>query len=380
MPTGTITVYDLTVGEIVDMDPMIYHLSPLDLPFTAGIGADGALLLPVEPGTQIEFDWQDDEHLIPRSTLGAASTTGDGFIQLSAAAERLKFSTGDFLKVVKAGGSEIMRVTGYSVTTATILLVTRGYDGTTATNYAGTEVVIGLGTGLAEGSDPEDPRSSDRVANSNFMQIFGPTAIKSSGTAQVVPRYGVQNEHTYQIAKRQREQRIQVENALIYGRKTNSTTTEIRSMGGCDYYITTNVDATSTQLTVTKIQTNQQNAFDRGGVPDILMASPLSLNDLNETTDTARVRQEIVDGRRGRQPVTVVTTEFGDITVVRNRWVHKFHAFGLRRQGLARKVLRPQHMTPLAKTGDSDKVQILSEESFKCKGEEHMFKMTALSY
>lgn len=380
MPTGTITSYDLTVGVKVNMDEAIYLLSALDSPMITGMDADGLSVIGTAPVDQIEFSWMDEEILTPRSTLGAASTTGDAFLQLSAAADRLKFSTGDLLKVVKAGGSEIIRVTGYSVTTATILLVSRGYDGTTATNYAGTETVIGLGTALAEGSDPEAARSQDRVSNSNFTQIFGPTLLQLSGTEQVITKYGVNSEYAHQLFNRMKENVISRENAFVYGRKSNSTTTEIRSTGGLDFYITTNVDSTSTQLTEAKIHTQQQACFNRGGVWDRLMANPKSLTDLNDVTNTTRVRQEVQDYKRGRMPVLEVQTEFGVVTVVRNRWVHPFHAFGFSRENVVRRVLRPLIVEKLAKTGDSDKTQLLCEEGLEVKGEEHMAKFTGLTY
>src|SRR5688572_11372696 len=184
MPTGLVTAYDLTVGTKVNIDEAIYVLSPIDSPMISGLDSDGLSVIGSAPVDQIRFDWMDEEILTPRAKLGAASTTGDAFLTLAAAADRLKFSTGDVVRVMLAGSTEVIRVTGYSVTTATILLVTRGYDGTTATGYAGTETVIGLGTALAEGSDPEAARSADRATSYNMTQIFGPTLIHMSGTEQ----------------------------------------------------------------------------------------------------------------------------------------------------------------------------------------------------
>lgn len=385
MPTGLVSAYDLTVGVKVNMDEAIYVLSPIDSPMITGLDADGLSVCGSAPVDEIEFSWMDEELLIPRTKLSAASTTGDAFLTVQSANDRLKFSTGDLIKVVRTtvgvGLNEIIRVTGYSVTTATILLVTRGYDGTTANSYASGDTVIGLGSALAEGSDPEAARSLDRVANSNFTQIFGPTPIHMSATEQLVSKYGVSNEFNRQVFNRMRENVVAREDAAIYGRKTNSTTTEIRSTGGLDFFITTNVNTTATQITVTSLESLQQMGFNLGGVFDRLAANPKSLVDLNSTTDTSRVRQEIVDARRGRVPVMTVFTEFGPVTVVRNRWVHPQHAFGFSREGVVRRVLRPLVLERLAKTGDADKAQIVCEEGWEIKGEEHMGKFSgALGY
>src|SRR5690606_19819989 len=114
------------------------------------------------------------------------ATTGDTVLTV-ASGERLRFSTGDALLI----GSEQVRVTGYG-NTADTLLVSRAYASTTAgTIPAGTDIV-NLGANLPEGSDPEDPRATDRTGRYNLTQIFGPTSVIVSGTEQVVRKYGIQ--------------------------------------------------------------------------------------------------------------------------------------------------------------------------------------------
>ena len=66
--------------------------------------------------------------------------------------------------------------------------------------------------------------------------------------------------------------------------------------------------------------------------------------------------------------------------IVRNRWVHPFDAWGIKREGVVRRILRPFQFEMLAKTGDSQSGQILCEEGLEVKGEKHMFRMNALVY
>lgn len=376
--SGLTTAYDLTVGVVVNMDETIYMISPMDSPLISGLASDGLSVLSTNPVDEIQFFWMEEEILTPRSALNGAVTTGDTFITLTTG-ERLKFSTGDLIRIVKAGATEILRVTGLG-STAETLTVTRGYDSTTATNYASLAVVIGLGTALAEGSNPENSRQRDRSQVDNYTQIFGPTKITMSRTEQNVRKYGVPNEYTKQLYNRITENTISREQAILYGRKTNSTTTKIRSMGGLDYYITTNTDSTNTQLTDLVIQTNQQTCYNAGSLPDRLLVNPASLKDLNTVADTSRVRQYMDDPKRGRVAVMEVWTEFGVLPMVRNRWVHPFHAFAIKRDSCPRRIFAGLQMTRLAKTGDSDETMIVCEESLEVKGQRHMFKMTALSY
>lgn len=377
---GTNTAYDLTAGVKVNMDEAIYLLSPIDTPMLTGMGSDGLSVLSSAPVDQKAFSWQDEEILTPESTLAGAVVTADGEIVVQANHQE-RFSTGDLLQVMKVGASafEYVRVTGYSATTADTLLVSRGYNSTTATTYASGSVVVGIGTTLAEGSDPENARSTDRDLRTNYTQIFGPTKVAMSRTMQRISRYGVPSEFNHQLMRRLQELNIHRERTILYGRAADDTSNKIRSTGGINHFLSTNVDTTSTEITVTSIESNLANCYDAGGLPDRFIANPKSLSDLNSTADTARVRQEIMDGRRGREAVTVVTTEYGDLAIVRNRWVYPGHAFAIKRDNVIRRVLDPVVFETLAKTGDADSGQLVGEEGYEVKGQSHMFKLVNLT-
>lgn len=375
--TGLATAYDLTIGVEVDMDEAIWMLGFADSPMITGVAADGLSVISTKPAHATEIAWMDDELLTPRTLLNGAATTGDTVITITTG-DRTRFSTGDVLKIAKAGASETLRITGYG-TTAETLLVTRAYTGT-ATNYADASRVIGLGTALPEGSDPERARVRDRAQNTNLTQIFGPTSIHLSATEQVIRKYGVPNEFSRQVFHRMQENVQAREQAFLYGVRSNSTTTKIRTMGGIFYYLTSNVDSTSTQLTVAKIQARGQAAFNKGGAPDRLMASPIALTDLTDASNTSIIRTEMMDSRRGRVPVSQVWSEFGPVTVVRNRYMLPTDAVLFRREQIVRRPLRPLVYQTLAKTGDADKGQIVCEESLEVKGANQAAVFTGLSY
>lgn len=370
--------YDLTVGVIVNMDEAIYMLSPDDTPLLTGMGADGLSVLSTAPVDEVQFSWMHDSILTPRSTLAAQIITADTGIVV-ASGDQSKFSTGDSIMVAKAAGDEILRVTGYSATTADTLLVSRALSGS-ATTYATSAVVVALGTALPEGDDPEAPRKVDRVEVTNVTQIFGPTLIRLSATEQIVRKYGVSNEFAHQTMGRMKENAIAREQAFLYGRRTNSATTKIRTTGGLEQYIATNVDATNTQLTVATLNTNLSTTYNKGGIPDRLIANPIAFADLNDLANTSIVRTTIEDSRRGRVRVASVETEYGSLTMVRDRWVLGTDAFAIRRDQVVRRVMRPLVLERLAKTGDSDQAQIVCEEGLEVKGESHFFRYNSLAY
>jgi len=374
---GKLSSYDLTNGLIVNMDEAIYMYSPEELPLLTGMASDGMSVLSQRPLDQVEFNWLDERNLAPRSTISAttAVVTADTTINV-AAGDGIKFSTGDVLTIRKSGASEVVRVTAISTDALT---VTRALTGT-AVSYAAGAVIIGLGTALAEGSDPELFRADDTSKNTNCTQIFGPTAIQLTGTARVVPRYGIPDSWAHNLHLRTFENSQSREQAFLYGQYYNSTTTKIRTTGGLGYFITTNVDSTSTQLTVLKVQSNLQTCYNAGGLPDRLIVNPNSLLDLNDIGNTSIVRTTVEDPKRGRISTSFVETEYGSLPIVRNRWVHPFDAFGIKRDLVTRRILRPLVFESLAKTGDSDKGQIVCEEGLQVKGQKHMFRMNALTY
>lgn len=373
---GQVTSYELTAGVKVNFDEMIYLISPTDLPMTLGVDADGSMVVRTQPVDQTVFYWQDEEILTPRAALATNATTGTTDLTV-ATGEALRFATGDIVRVIKAGAaSEVLTVAGVSNATVTVV---RAVNSTTATNLATGDVLVGIGTYLAEGSDPENFRSRDRDVRSNYTEIFGPYKIQMSRTERSISKYGVNDEWAKQVYNRTRELMIRVEQALIYGTKVNDTNNRKRASGGLLHFLTTNVNATSTQLTLANITTLQQTCYNAGDVPLVLMANPAALADLNDTENTSRLRVVETDSRRGRARVQVLDTEFGSTSIVRNRWCAPMHAFLLKPEGIIRRQLDPLQYESLAKTGDADKAQIVMEEGFEIKGYQHMAALTNLT-
>lgn len=371
------TAYDLTIGVKVNMDEAIYLLSPQDTPLLTGVGADGMTLIASAPVDQIEFTWMHDTILTPRSALGALITGGQNFLTV-AAGDLTKFSTGDVITLQVTGNTtEHLRITGYGTTTDS-LTVTRAYAGTAMT-YATSAIIVGVGTALAEGSTPETARTVDRTQVSNLTQIFGPTKLDMSRTEQQVSKYGISNEWTHQLMGRMQENAIAREQAYLYGQKTQSTTTKIRTTAGLRSFIATNV-TTATALNTTSLLAVQLAGYNRGGFADVVMANPVALTDLNDITNASIVREMVDNPMRGRTRVSFVDTEFGSVLMARNRWMMPDDAIGFNREQVVRRVLQPLIFERLAKIGDSDQGQIVCEEGLEVKGESHLWLMNSLAY
>ncbi len=382
--SGSVTSYDLAVGVKINMDELIYMISPVDSPFINGIGTDGRQLLASSPTDQTEFKWMDEELLLPRAQAAGTGAAGAGDTDITvSAADSYKFQVGDLLNVGEEDATvngAVKRITAINNTTG-VIDVSDWTNGSVwpETTAAHQDTIICLGTALVEGSDPGTARSADRTIRSNYTQIFGPTPVHMTRTEQQITRYGVSDEFAKQLYGRSVENVITREQAYLYGKKNDDSSNKRRSTGGLMDFITTNTDSSSTTLTTSALESLMQKCYNAGGIPDLLIANPASFADLNDTTNTSTVRHVIDDPRRGRVPVMSVFTEFGETQCVRNRWMHSESAFVVQKDGVSRRVMQPLVVEPLAKTGDSDKVQIVCEEGLQVKGEAHMARFTNLT-
>ena len=380
---GKVTSYDLAVGVKINMDELIYMISPTDSPFINGIGTDGRQLLGSSPVDQQEFKWMDEELLIPRATVTDTGAAGAGATDVTVSTSDIyKFQVDDLITIGEADAAvnaAVKRVTHVNTDAGVLTLADWANSADwPATTAAHADTVICVGTALVEGSDPGEARSADRTIRTNCTQIFGPTPIHMSRTEQQVSRYGVSDEFAKQVYGRSVENVITREQAYLYGQYNNDTANKRRSTGGLNYHITSNTDTTTT-LTITALEALQQKCYNAGGMPDLLIANPASFATLNAVGDSGRVRTVIDDPRRGRVPVASVFTEFGETQMLRNRWCHAETAFLIAKDGISRRVMQPLVVEALAKTGDSDKVQIVCEEGLQVKGEQHMGKFTNLT-
>jgi len=374
----TLTSINLTNGLKVLMDEAIYMLSPEQLPLLNGLAADGQTVLTTEKVNQVKHEWLEEENKAPRSLLATAVTSGTSVVVNVTVGDGVNFGVDDVIVIRKEGVSqpELLKVTSI---TDDALTCTRAYNSIgSTTSYDTGSVVIGIGTAKIEGASPQLFNARDTTTKYNVSQIFGPYSIKMTGTAQVIPRYGIPDQWAHQLMLRMYETAQSREQAIMYGRR--SVSTSYRTMGGIVEFVTTNVDTTSTQLTVANITSQLQTCFNAGGTPDRLLVNSNSMGDLNDAGNTTIVTTTLDDARRGRIRTAYVQTEYGDLPLIRSRWVASNDAFGIKRDNVTRQILRPMVMEKLAKTGDADEAMFLCEESLKVKGQDHMFRFCDLDY
>lgn len=370
--------YNLTVETPIDIDDLIYTLSPNEYPLLLGMGGDGVPMLSRQPASNTEFYWMEEEVPLPRGLIAEALDTSETDVTV-ATGDAVKFRVGDGVRI----DDEIMIVTDIDTSTE-VLTVARGsasLTNTTAANHADGSEIIGIGTILIEGAIGS-ANFQGRDKYYNYMQIFS-GKINVSRTEQAIRKYGVPSELLRQTHNNMLSLNLGLEQAMMYGVRHKVTATNRRQMGGLDYYITTNNDTSSTWLTIASIDTQLQNIFNNGGSFDddgyVLIANPAAFAALNNGTAEALLSNiSVDDARRGRQYATSVRTNFGMVQLARSRWVAKTDAFLVKKSNLALKQLRPMQTEKLAKTDDTDSFMTVCEVGLKVKGEAHMAKFSAL--
>lgn len=365
--------YDLQVETKINIDELIYTLSPLDLPLLTGVGGTGNPIIPRSPVDTTTFYWLEDEVPLPTGTIGTALLTGVTSLVLTAG-QGYRFHIGDAIRVL----AETMFITGVNAD-ATTLTVTRGAansTGTATTIPVGTEVV-GVGTVLAEGTLGLS-NYTGRTKYSNVTQIFSST-VQVSRTEQRIPKYGVPNELNRQMANSMHSVWQTVEQAAVYGKNFELTASKLRQTGGLDSFITTNIDSTNTWITLGRLEAMQQLAFNRGGMFTTLIGKPQIFGALNNLTGSERISTVTIDdSRRGRSTARTVMTEFGEVELYRSRWIRNNEAYCYNPENFIMRQFQPMVTERLAKTDDTDKYMMVTECGFEVKGQAHMGKFTAL--
>lgn len=369
MPTGYTNTYDLVTGLQLDIENMIHQLDPADVPLQGGQGVGAELALPMGPCFEKKVSWLDEELLTPSTTLAAVLVTAATEMTV-ASGERTKFQTGDVVKI----GSEYIRVTGYS-SAADVLNITRAYSGSAAQHSNGA-AVTGVGSALPEGSAPPDARFLDRNERTNVTQIFGPYGVETSESDQAVRKYGVGDEFGHQAANRIKEAGVAIDQAAVYGVRVEDTTNRWRSMGGMDYYITTNA-STVTDLTEAAENAQLQAIYNAGGSVDILMVGASQKVKVSAWTSSSTINIDRASNTRGLV-VNVFESDFGTVRILLNRWLRLENAYNFSRDQMEFCTLRPLTFEMLAKTKDTRQGMIVCEKTFKVRRERHAGKFTAL--
>ena len=213
----------------------------------------------------------------------------------------------------------------------------------------------------------------------NYTQIMDKTVV-ITGTQESVDKAGRASELAYQIAKKSKELKRDIESTLLTNQvRAAGNATTARTFASIGAWIATNDslgasgtsptaadgsdarnDGTQRALTEDLLKTVVKGCWTSGGSPSVIMVGPFNKQKISGFTGGS-TRFDASEDKTLYTSIDVYSSDFGDLEVVPNRFQRDRDALVLDMDYWSVGFLRDFSMHELAKTGDSEKRQLLAE-------------------
>jgi hypothetical protein len=247
--------------------------------------------------------------------------------------------------------------------------------------------------GAVEGADASTITASPTTRIGNRTQIFT-KSVAVAGTLEAVDKAGRKSEKAYQLAKVSAELKRNIELTLLSNQVSAAgDSSTARTLGGLQAWLSSNydggtsgvagsggttarTDGTDRTFTEAILKTVIAEVYTSGGSPKVLMVNPTHKQTVSAFAGIAAQRYMAPSN----EPTTIIgaadvyMSDFGTISVVPNRFMNSTNAgdetaFIVDPDMAAVAYLRPFQTIELAKTGDSEKTQLLAELTLEVKNQ-----------
>jgi hypothetical protein len=257
-----------------------------------------------------------------------------------------------------------------------------------------------------EGDDSTYATASPTTMLSNYTQISKKT-VMVSGTADAVRKYGRKEEFAYQIAKRGKELKRDIENALVTNQASSAGGSgTARSSAGIESMITNRVlgtgnttgttpgysagtwaaptDGTATAMTEGDLVSALELAWQDGGDPGTIMVNSALKRKIATFGGANKFSGVQVNQGRTAQAVVIggvdlYISDFGEHKVVLNRYQRAGTLLCLDREYMSVAFLRPIKFEERAKTGDATRGELLCEYTLVAENPDAHAKIQAVT-
>ena len=232
---------------------------------------------------------------------------------------------------------------------------------------------------VIEGDDATLDAASATSRIGNYTQIMDKTVV-ITGTQESVDKAGRASELAYQIAKKSKELKRDIESTLLTNQaRAAGNSTTARTFGSFGAWIATNDnlagdgtsptanngsdarnDGTQRALTEDMLKDVIKNVWNAGGNPSVVMVGPFNKQKISGFTGGS-TRFDASEDKTLYTSIDVYSSDFGDLEVVPNRFSRDRDALVLDMDYWSVGFLRDFTMHELAKTGDAEKRQLLVE-------------------
>ncbi len=258
-----------------------------------------------------------------------------------------------------------------------------------------------------EGDDATTLTATPTVRLRNYCQILTKT-VRVSGTQEAVDKAGRDSEIAYQTRKRMEELKRDLEYAMVRNQASsagNGSSTSPR-MAGIESWLTTNRTSVGTgtaqttpgyssgtvasptdstvagTLTEANLKKVIQEVWTQGGDPKVLMVGPATKGKISGSFNGVATRyRDVAAGKQAQivSGVDLYVSDFGSHRLVPNRFMRDQNILVLDIEYWSLARLRPLKMWDLAKTGDSERKQMLMECTLVCKNEKASGKVADIN-
>jgi len=248
---------------------------------------------------------------------------------------------------------------------------------------------VNTSNAAVEGADASSATLSPTTRLGNYCQIVQKT-IQVSGTLDSVNKAGRKSEKAYQLARASSELKRDIEGILCSNQASSAGSSSVaRKLGSVLAWLdsntsfgtdgadpitigsTTRTDGTVREFTEALLKTVIASVYTNGGMPKVLMVGAAGKQKVSTFAGIAQQRYMAP----ADAPTTIIgaadiyLSDFGSVSVVPNRFMRVRDALVLDPEYAAIAYLRPFATNELAKTGDSDKTQILAELTLEMRNE-----------
>ncbi len=233
-------------------------------------------------GARVPYDGHKMSWLDMRVDATSSTTTDAVLIGATTVpvADGSKFRPG--MTLSPTGSEEVILVTAVS---GNDLTVVRGFGGSTAAALTDGQVLTIDSVGREENSTAENDGIFQPESVENFFQTMD-TAVEFSRRALATIQFGSTNDLAFQVSERIRQLTIQMDRALVRGRKASATigSDVVTYTGGLRYFLgqtgAVNTDA-SGALDLDKINAINAEIVSRGGMANTIAVGIQQARKLN---------------------------------------------------------------------------------------------------
>lgn len=240
-----------------------------------------------------------------------------------------------------------------------------------------------------EGDDAPQTSATVTTRLTNRTQISTKDA-RVSGSGRAVDTAGRADELDFQVLKRGQELKRDMETALLANKiKVTGNDTLARELAGIESWIATNTsfgsggadpttpdgtdardDGTQRAFLESMLKEVLREAAESGGNPNVIMVGSFNRQKVSGFTGNSTSTQRAED-KTLHATFSVYESDFGELNVIFNRFQRTRSALVLEMDKWAVPFLTGRNMVTfdIAKTGDSDAKQILSEYTLEARNE-----------